>query len=176
MPSSGRSELDLIQLYALVLHLFVLNTFILIQFIHLNASISSVYLYTSSILYTYALVCIYLFKPAQFHALGAHIYASSGQLQIPQIHTYGGIMGHHLHLYTYGESYTIMHVYTYTLIHLYTYTRMWHHIQCNKLKPQHSLVQCTLCMWYMHVPPPDTTDSHLWSYCVCVEVSILGPI
>ena len=110
-------------MYALVLHLFVLNTFILIQFIHLNASISSVivYLYTSSILYTYALVCIYLFKPAQFHALGAHIYASSGQLQLPQIHTYGGIMGHHLHLYTYGESYTIMHVYTYTLIHVYTY-------------------------------------------------------
>ena len=113
MDGCLRSELDLIQLYALVLHLFVLNTFILIQFIHLNASISSVivYLYTSSILYTYALVCIYLFKPEQFHALGAHIYASSGQLQLPQIHTYGGIMGHHLHLYTYGESYTIMHVF-----------------------------------------------------------------
>ena len=151
------------------------------------ASICSEYFYTYTI---YTLECIYLFcKLIYFkytytlmHLFASicssqrnsmHsvlIYASSGQLQLPQIHTYGGIMGHHLHLYTYGESYTIMH------LHLYTYTLMQHHIQCNKLKPQHSLVQCTLCMWYMHVPPPDTTDSHLWSYCVCVEVSILGPI
>ena len=149
------------------------------------ASICSEYFYTYTI---YTLECIYLFcKLIYFkytytlmHLFASicssqrdsmHsvlIYASSGQLQIPQIHTFTLM----------GELWGI--IYTYTLmgnhIQLCTYTLMWHHIQCNKLKPQHSLVQWTLCMWYMHVPPPDTTDSHLWSYCVCVEVSILGPI
>ena len=154
MPSSGRSELDLIQLYALVLHLLVLNSFILIQFIHLNASISSVivYLYTSSILYTYALVCIYLFKPEQFHALGAHIYASSGQLQIPQIHTYGGIMGHHLHLYTYTRIHLWGIIYNYALtrihnIHVYNTTN-WNlnTALCN------AHCACDTCMCHHQIP------------------------
>ena len=138
------------------------------------------YLYN---LYTWMHLFVLYTHILQVYCTLMHLYASICSSQSNSMHSVliymrqAGSSSYHRFTLM-GELWGI--IYTYTLmgnhIQLCTYTLMWHHIQCNKLKPQHSLVQCTLCMWYMHVPPPDTTDSHLWSYCVCVEVSILGPI
>ena len=105
------------------------------------ASICSEYFYTYTI---YTLECIYLFcKLIYFkytytlmHLFASicssqrdsmHsvlIYASSGQLQIPQIHTFtlmGELWGI---IYTYTLMGNHIQLCTYTLIHLYTYTRI----------------------------------------------------
>ena len=154
------------------------------------ASICSEYFYTYTI---HTLECIYLFciliyfKYTVHLCTCMHLFVQASAIPCTRCSYMRQAGSSSYHRFTLmGELWGIIYTYTlmgnhiqlctYTLIHLYTYTLMQHHIQCNKLKPQHSLVQCTLCMWYMHVPPPDTTDSHLWSYCVCVEVSILGPI
>ena len=124
-------------------NLLVLYTFILIQFIHLNASICSVNLYTSSIL-MHLCTCLHLF--VQVSAIPRTRCSYMRQAGSSRYHRFT-----HSHLWgNYGASFTLIHlwgiIYNYARIHLYTYTLMQHHIQCNKLKPQHSLVQCTLCM------------------------------
>ena len=121
MDGCLRSELDLIQLYALVLHLFVLNTFILIQFIHLNASICSVNLYTSSIL-IHLCTCLHLFVQASAIPCTRCSYmrqaGSSRYHRFTDSHLWGN----------YRASFTLIHlwgiIYNYARIHLYTYTRI----------------------------------------------------